>query len=179
MKISTSRPSIVPGAVCADTTWRVDPGQSAASFEASTLWGRVPVRGVLGPVSGELHLHEATGHGRLAIATTGLSSGIGLRDHHLRSGVFFDIRRHPEITFFASEVAIEPRGAHLSGELTVRGTPKPFSCAATPTAVAEDRLVLETTTAFDLDELGMSRGLLRMIPASVRANVRVLLYRLD
>jgi hypothetical protein len=40
-----------------------------------------------------------------------------------------------------------------------------------------NRVALAGCAAFDLDELGMSRGLLRMIPARVRASGRVVLER--
>jgi hypothetical protein len=44
-------------------------------------------------------------------------------------------------------------------------------------AVDENQVALEACAEFDLGELGMSRGLLQMIPARVRASVRVVLER--
>jgi polyisoprenoid-binding protein YceI len=159
------------------TTWRVDPHQSEARFAASTLWGAVPVTGRLGEVSGALAWDGAAGRGRMAVATATLSSGITLRDHHLRSRAFFHVAEHPEVTFEAHEVVADGGNVQLRGELLIRGHRHPFECTATVEAVGENRLVLATEAAFDLDELGMSRGLLRMIPAGVKASVRVVLKR--
>jgi polyisoprenoid-binding protein YceI len=159
-------------------TWQVDSDQSVARFSSATLWGRVPVSGRLSRLRRTLSWDGAGGHGRLAIATAGLSSGIKLRDHHLRSGAFFDVGNHPELTFEASEVVVTGGGqAQLRGALLVRGLRHAFECTAAVEALAETGVALEACAEFDLDELGMSRGLLRMIPARVRASVRVVLER--
>lgn len=168
-----------PGAILgpASSSWRIEREHSAARFDARTLWGRVPVSGELGPTSGELTWHGTDGRGRLTIATGELSSGIGLRDHHLRSGAFFDAKRNPEITFEAHDVLIEQGVVRLTGEILVRGQRRDFTCTATLERIGEERIALETRADFNLDELGMSRGLLHMIPAQVTASVRVLLVR--
>jgi polyisoprenoid-binding protein YceI len=164
------------GAVAA--TWRVDPDQSVARFSSATLWGRVPVSGRLGRLRGTLSWDGAGGHGRLAIATAEVSSGIKLRDHHLRSGAYLDVDNHPELTFEASEVVIAGGGhVRLRGDLFVRGRRHPFECTAAVEAVDENRVALEACAEFDLGELGMNRGLLRMIPARARASARVVLER--
>jgi polyisoprenoid-binding protein YceI len=161
------------------TTWRIDPDQSVARFAAATLWGRVPVTGQLGRLTGTLSWDEAAGRGRLAIATGGVSSGIKLRDHHLRSGAFFDVDNYPEVTFEAAQAVVAADGGHVEirGELLVRGHRPPFECTVAVEALDENRVALETEAAFDLNELGMSRGLFRMIPAGVKAAVRVVLRR--
>jgi polyisoprenoid-binding protein YceI len=109
--------------------WCVDPDRSVARFSSATLWGRVPVRGRLGRLRGTLSWEGAGGCGRLAIAAAGLSSGIKLRDHHLRSGAFFDVDNHPELRFEAGEVVLAGGGhVHLRGELFVRGSRRRFEC---------------------------------------------------
>lgn len=159
-------------------SWRIDPDQSVVRFTAATLWGCVPVSGQLGRLRGTLSWDGAGGQGGLVIATAGVSSGIKLRDRHLRSGAFFDVASHPQVTFEAGEVVVID-GAHvqLRGVLLVRGRRHPFECTAAVEAVAENRVALEAEAAFDLGELGMSRGLLGMIPAGVQAAVRVVLRR--
>ena len=159
------------------STWQVNPAHSAARFAAATLWGRVPVAGELGPATGELVWDGTAGRGRLSIATAELASGIRLRDHHLRSSAFFDVEHHPEIIFDAHNVAIERGRLRLTGELLVRGRRRAFNCTATLEWIDEERIALETNAALDLDELGMSRGLLHMLPAQVSANVRIVLDR--
>lgn len=162
----------------ADTaTWHIDPAQSSARFAAATLWGRIPVTGRLGEVSGTLTWDGTAGRGRMTIATPGLFSGIKVRDQHLRSRSFFHVREHQELAFDATEVVTEGAHVRLRGELVVRGRRHRFECRATTEALSHDRIALETDAAFDLDALGMSRGCLAMIPASVKATVRVVLVK--
>ena len=159
----------------ADTAWRVEPDQSEAHFTARSLWGRIPVAGQLGEVGGTLIWDGAAGRGCMTIATPGLSSGIKVRDHHLRSRSFFHVRRHPELTFDATEVVADGDRVRLRGELVVRGRRHRFECLAAAEPLSGGRLLLQTEAAFDLAELGMSRGPLNMIPAGVSVGVRVVL----
>ena len=170
----TTTPSETPFGTAA-TLWRVEPDQSEAHFTARALWGRMPVAGQLGEVGGTLVWDGTTGRGRLTIATSELSSGIKVRDHHLRSRSFFHVRRHPELTFEATEVVVDGDCVRLRGELVVRGRRHQFECLAAAEPLSGGRLVLATEAAFDLGELGMSRGPLKMIPAGVSVGVRVVL----
>lgn len=165
------------GARLGTATWRVDTAQSSARFQAATLWGRVPVRGQVGEVTGFLEWSGSSGRGQIAIAAAGVSSGIRLRDHHLRGSDFFDVANHPEVVFDATEVVTDGAGVRLRGELEVRGRRHPFATTAILRRLDDDRIALEASATLDLDELGMSRGFLRMIPAAVTADVRVVLQR--
>jgi len=158
-------------------TWHVDGAQSSAGFRAASVWGLVPVRGRLGEVTGSLEWDGSEGHGRMAIAVAELSSGIRLRDHHLRGRSFFDVARHPEVVFDVREVRSEAGALELRGELEVRGRRHPFVTTASVRRVSDDQLELKASAPLDLDELGMSRGLLRMVSAAVTADVRVSLRR--
>ena len=182
-----------------NANWQVDTAQSSAAFQAGSLWGLVPVRGDLGEVTGTLEWDGcdgrkrmaiaaaglsgtrewdgSEGRGRIAIAAAGLSSGIRLRDHHLRGSDFFDVANHPEVVFDATEVLADGAAVQLRGELHVRGRRHPFATTANIRRVSTDRIELHATAPLDLDELGMTRGLLRMISAAVTADVRVVLQR--
>jgi polyisoprenoid-binding protein YceI len=157
--------------------WRVDETDSVARFAAATLWGRAPVTGHLGNARGILEWDGTAGRGQLSIAAAGLSSGNRLRDHHLRGRDFFAIAEHPEIEFAATEFVVDRGDVHMRGELLVRGERHAFACAAAARRLGADRIALDTRVALDLDELGMSRGFLRMIPPEVTADLRVVLRR--
>jgi polyisoprenoid-binding protein YceI len=157
--------------------WRVDETSSIARFAAGTLWGRASVRGHLGHAAGVLEWDGAAGRGQLTVTTSGLSSGNRLRDHHLRGSDFFAIADHPAVEFAATEFVVDRGDVHMRGELLVRGERHAFACAAAATRLGPDRIALDTRVALDLVELGMSRGFLRMIPAEVTADVRVVLRR--
>jgi polyisoprenoid-binding protein YceI len=159
--------------------WKVEPDDSRARFTAATLWGRVPVTGDIGAAAGELEWLGTKGRGHLRISTAQLDSGIRLRDHHLRSSAFFDVERHPEIVYDAVEIAVEDGEARVSGELMIRGQRHGLTCMAKVRSLDRGRIALEANVAFDLDELGMSRGLLRIVSARVVARVNVVLCRVD
>ena len=161
----------------AGASWKIDPGESVARFVAATAWGRIPVTGRLGTVSGSLTWDGHTGRGQMAISTRALASGIKLRDHHLRGRAFFHVHEHPQINFDATEVLAHGNTVRLRGKLVLRGRRHDFECTATASAVRPQRIALDADAEFDLDELGMSRGMLRMIPASVTARIRVVLER--
>ena len=72
---------------------------------------------------------------------------------------------------------MERGDVQIRGELLVRGTRHPLACTATATRLGPDRIALDAALALDVDELGISRGFLRMIPADVTADVRVVVRR--
>jgi polyisoprenoid-binding protein YceI len=161
----------------AAATWRVDPAESVARFASATLWGAVPVSGRLGALSGTLEWDGSAGRGRLDIQTAGVSTGIRPRDRHLRGSDFFAAAEHPAISFDVEQIAAEGSRFVLRGELVVRGERHAFTCSARNVESGDDRITLEAGATFDLDALGMSRGLLRMISAEATAEVRVVLRR--
>jgi hypothetical protein len=65
----------------------------------------------------------------------------------------------------------------LRGALLIRGLRHQFECTAAVEALDANGVVLEACAELDLGALEMSRGLLRMIPARVRASIRVVLER--
>lgn len=57
----------------------------------------------------------------LSIEAGSIDTGIGMRDSHLRSEDFLDIRRFPDITFESVRVEATGRRASVFGRLTVHG----------------------------------------------------------
>jgi polyisoprenoid-binding protein YceI len=55
------------------------------------------------------------------IDVASLRTGISLRDHHLRGEQFFDVQRHPAITFRGGSLMRWPTHCQLPGSLTARG----------------------------------------------------------
>jgi polyisoprenoid-binding protein YceI len=48
------------------------------------------------------------------------------RDNHLRSGDFFDVENHPNMTFKSTNIVKKGEGEYdLTGDLTIRGTTRP------------------------------------------------------
>ena len=57
----------------------------------------------------------------VSIEAASIDTGIGLRDNHLRSEDFFDVKRFPAITFESVRVEAAGRRATVAGRLTLHG----------------------------------------------------------
>ena len=75
-------------------------------------------------LSGEVTVDPAnvsTARVTVSIEAASIDTGIGMRDNHLRSEDFFDVRQFPTITFESQRVEARGRGATVYGRLTVHG----------------------------------------------------------
>lgn len=123
------------------------------------------VRGQFTDVEGELHLdghNPENSSGTVRIKTASISTQQEDRDSHLRTGDFFDVENHPEITFRSRSV--QPRGSDtftVSGDLTIRGATKPVDFDLEFTGLAKDpfgnlRAGLEGSTTINRKDWGLS-----------------------
>jgi polyisoprenoid-binding protein YceI len=107
----------------------VDAAHTFPSFEVSHL-GISTTRGRFERTSGEMTFDEATQRGTIAIEIDAarVTTGNALVDTWLRSEDFFDVERHPRITFHASRfVAGAERPFRAQGELTMLGATRPVA----------------------------------------------------
>ncbi len=108
--------------------WKIDPAHTDVSFSAKHMMVTT-VRGKFDSVEGELELDEAhplNSHGEIRVAASSLSTGIQMRDDHLRSADFLDVEHHP--TIVARVAKIEPRGDRyrVATDLAIRGLTRPL-----------------------------------------------------
>ena len=103
-------------------TWNIDPSHSEIGFTARHLMSKV--RGLFEKFEGQI----VTGEQPIATATVDLNS-INTRDEnrdaHLRSGDFFDVEKHPTITFKSTRIERSGDEAKIHGNLTMRGVTRP------------------------------------------------------
>jgi len=111
----------------ATTTWQLDAGHSQIGFKVKHL-GIANVSGVFRGFSGELVSEEeafdqAVVHFSIAVKT--IDTNNAQRDEHLKSDLFFNTDRFPEILFNGKLV---PHGEayQLAGDITILGTTKPI-----------------------------------------------------
>ena len=114
----------IPGYVAG--TWTIDPVHSEVSFVVRHMMVS-KVRGRFDKFEGTIvtapNPLEST-----VTATIDLSSvntGEPNRDNHIRSGDFFDVEKHPNMTFRSTGLRPAGDGFVLEGELTIRGTTRP------------------------------------------------------
>lgn len=71
-------------------------------------------------------LKSATGE----IDAASIETDSGRRNKHLRSEDFFDVKKHPKITFVLKSHTGKPEAGTVKGTLTIKGTPKDVELAA-------------------------------------------------
>jgi polyisoprenoid-binding protein YceI len=159
--------------------WRVKPGSSSATFTARGFWGAVPVTGRFTDPTGAVAI-DADGQlsGELVIPAATLSTGIGLRDRHLRSAQFFHVRRHPQIRFAALRLtAGGGGGTTISGKLAVRDRSIELVLPVQVEHGPEQTLTLTAETVLELEPLGLGHSPLGMVRGPASVHVRVVLER--
>ena len=117
--------------------WKIDGTHSSVEFKVRHMmvsW----VRGTFGKVTGTVHLD----HGNLSASSATVSidaatvdTGNEKRDKHLRDSDFFDVEKHPTITFVSRSVrAVGADSFEFVGDLTLLGKTKEVVVAVTDVA---------------------------------------------
>ncbi|HEX9652725.1 MAG TPA: YceI family protein, partial [bacterium] len=97
----------------------------------------------------------------VTIKTASISTHDDKRDAHLRSADFFDVEKHPEITFKSKKVEKTSAGYQLTGDLTIRGVTKEVSFPFTLVGPVPDpwggkRLAAQASVTVNRQEFGVS-----------------------
>lgn len=158
-------------------TWRVDPQASRARFVAGTLGGLVKTRGQFRSLSGNLVVRDGDATGALVIDATSIDTGNRMRDRHLRSREFFDVRRHPQLRYEAHSISSEEPGkARIHGELLVADTRT--SLPLDVTLHAPTGGVVELACHIEVDRVALGiKGARGMVPRAVELGVAITLRR--
>jgi polyisoprenoid-binding protein YceI len=107
------------------TTWTIDPSHSALEFAVRHMM-ITTVKGRFSDVQGTVVLDEqdvTRSRVDVVIETGSIDTRDERRDAHLRSADFFDVEKHPHMTFVGRRVErAAGDGLRLVGDLTIRGT---------------------------------------------------------
>lgn len=144
------------------TQWRIDPARSSVEFRTPTFWGLLTVKGRFARYDGTLDLRREPAID-LTIEAASLDTQNKLRDKHLRSADFFDVKNHPEVRFVSDSATVEGDTLKVRGRLYAAGKTLPLDLDASLRPVG-DELEVEARTYADHRQLAMSHGLLGMIP---------------
>ena len=107
-------------------TWQIDAGHSQIGFKVKHL-GIASVNGVFNNFSGEMISNDEVFEQavvRFTIDVKTIDTNNAQRDEHLRSDLFFNVERFPEITFNGKLVQHD-EGYQLAGDMTILDTTKP------------------------------------------------------
>jgi polyisoprenoid-binding protein YceI len=142
--------------------WRIDPTRSQVEFRARTLWGHATVRGAFERYQGSLDRQRSPVI-ELTVDAASVNTNNRLRDRHLRSSDFFDIENHPEVRFVSDTATVDGKQLRVRGRLEAAGKTLPLEFDATVRPVGNE-LEIDARTHADQRTLGMSHGMLGMIP---------------
>jgi polyisoprenoid-binding protein YceI len=128
---------LAPAFVLAEATkWNIDSSHTHSTFTVRHLVIS-NVRGEFKSTSGVVQLDEkdpSKSSVEAVIDATSINTREEKRDAHLKSPDFFDVEKHPKITFKSSKVEKAGGGYKVTGDLTMHGVTKPvvLDAALTP-----------------------------------------------
>jgi polyisoprenoid-binding protein YceI len=136
-------------------SWEVDPTHSALEFVARYAVFTL-VRGRFTSFSGSVVIgidppHPPAAHIDVDIDASSVDTAMAVRDTHLRSEAFFDVERHPTISFSSRGATVLAAGRYtVDGELTIRGITQPVRLLVdvfgrAPDVLGNPRLGLKAT----------------------------------
>jgi polyisoprenoid-binding protein YceI len=135
--------------------WTLDPVHSTIGFELPYLAGIF--RGQFRDVDARLTADGLSGSARPA--------SIDVKDEnlaaHMQSPDFFDVERHPELTFVSNSIERSGDDVIVRGDITIRGTTKPVELTGTiagplTDAFERQRLNFELETTVDRTDFGLN-----------------------
>lgn len=112
--------------------YAIDPVHSTVTFKVRHL-GVSNFYGRFNQVTGSFLLDRddaANSSVSVEIATASVDTHDEGRDKHLKSPDFFDVKKHPKITFESTSVAEAEGGFQVTGKLTYRGVEKEITTRA-------------------------------------------------
>ena len=153
------------GTAVSPVAYTIDPAHSSASFAIRHLM-IAHVRGGFSGVNGSIVFdaqNPANSKVDASIDTTTLLTHDGKRDAHIKGADFFDVEKHPKITFVSKSVSANgPNHWKVTGDLTLRGVTKPATLdVETAPAESKDpwgnmRNGASATTTIKRSDFGMS-----------------------
>jgi polyisoprenoid-binding protein YceI len=137
--MTTSATETTTGTLTGD--YDIDPTHSRLGFAAKHAMVAT-VRGQFKVYSGEVHLDEenpANSWAAVEIDASSVDTGNADRDAHLRTPDFFDLEKHPTITFKSTKVEkVDGDVYTLIGDLTINGKANPVAVEFESTGTSND-----------------------------------------
>jgi polyisoprenoid-binding protein YceI len=168
----------IPGYVAG--TWAIDPVHSEVSFTVKHMMVS-KVRGRFDTFEGTI-VTTADPLSSSVTASVDLSSvntGQEQRDAHIRSADFFEVEKHPFMTFASTGVRPDGDRFLLDGDLTLKGVTKPVTFKLDvngfgPDAYGGTRVGFSATTEISRSEFGVNfNGPIPGVPGGVAVSDKV------
>ena len=167
-------------------SYQLDPGQTIPQFEIDHFW-LFTVRGRFQHAQGTLEydVEQRTGKLRVVIDAGSLDTGDEARDAELKGADWFDVRRHPSLSFRSHRFVFEQdKLVAIEGELTMLGIAQPMrleiasiTCSGNPDS-RRQRCRADASGTLQRSHFGMRSGL-PFISDEVRLRIQAEAYRED
>ena len=144
--------------------WEIDSSHSSIHFSVRHLV-IAKVRGQFSRWTGSLQVPGGDFERAsldVTIDASSIDTGVADRDAHLRSGDFFDVESHPEITFTSSGIKRTASDRlQVTGALTIKGIPRDVALDVEVLGRAKDpwgneRAAFSATTSVDRRDFGLT-----------------------
>jgi polyisoprenoid-binding protein YceI len=144
--------------------WTIDPAHSFIGFSVRHLMGKV--RGTFEEFTGHLRIAEqpADCAATATISMSSVNTANRMRDDDLRSVNFFDVDRHPEMTFESTALIVHGELLELPGKLTIRGITRDVAMEVEFLGLdetglqGEQRIGISATTTIRRSDYGVGAG---------------------
>lgn len=147
------------------TTWNIDPAHSEVEFAVKHMM-ITTVKGWFEDVKGVITVNEedsSESSVEVTLPVNTLNTRVKDRDAHLRSADFFEVEKHPEITFRSTRIEgashREGEPFKVIGDLTIRGVTREVVLDATfegrGFALGSERVSFSATTSIDRRDFGL------------------------
>jgi polyisoprenoid-binding protein YceI len=158
--------------------WNVDPAASRVGFDVRHMWGLATVHGRFADLRGTLVSRKQEIEGELSIDAASVKTKNPIRDNHLRSKDFFDVERHPLITFTTVGVTDRNDGVTIAGDLRIG--PKQVRLQL-PVTVEDrgERIVLRSAIAVPRKDVGLAWNVMGTIRGDAQLTMALELLRAD
>ena len=106
--------------------YSIDPAHSKVGFEVPHLVIS-SVEGSFNEMEGSISLNEkdfTKSKLNATVKAASIDTGIKKRDDHLRSGVFFQVKKYPELKFVSKSIKGDKKKFKMTGDLTIKGVTK-------------------------------------------------------
>ena len=149
------------------STYTIDNAHSRIGFAVKHMVIST-VRGQFHEFTSTVEVDEAHPHGAeidVEIQAKSVDTGQSMRDDDLRSENFFDVAKHPTITFKSTRIESEGGNQYrITGDLTIHGETKPVTLTGTVDGPIDDpfgsggRVGVELTGNINRREFGLLYG---------------------
>ncbi len=160
-------------------TWEIDSTHSHVSF-AIRVMSVSTTRGRFNALRGRLHIDEqnpANSWVDAQVEAASIDTRNKLRDAHLRSAAFFDVKKYSTITFTSTNVEhVGAQNYQVTGNLTLHGVTRPITFDVAyhgQSSLMDTRTDLTAKATINRHDFGLGQGAAVRLAASSMVTIEI------